>query len=386
MDAATICPFCAESIPETAIVCPYCRSDLPSSEPPPVPPRGPAAQRVPNQPDALRVETPATDSPHTKAGAARVPRVSTIPRKAVAGGAGIALLGAATLIVLLSPDRTPATVELTGLPQVVLSYDSVRALPKARNKKAVELSDVSFAFSAEPPGAVTTVTADGTVRCLKRGDSIITVRAGSATDRSPLRCRPVARVSGPAEIALALGSKATRVDIVAFDWQGERYSDVPISMNSSDTSVFLVERGLLVPVSVGSAELEAGVGSQSIRVPVNVVEHALFQNFDLADGESRKFQVSLPGVYRVSVKAREEGDGKSGVTVAFGGTDCATRSESQAHDVSCSFDREGTIRVANPDGTEAPGTADPWRPAADLHIRLNIDRIKATAAPRVGQP
>ena len=189
MDATKTCSFCAEQIPVIAVRCPFCRSDLPpepvpaTTSPVPVPlpvalPRpapartppvslpvappttSPPAMRQPQPPGARAVaappmvpppkppslppprggvppgaipaepsreihSAPISAPPTPVAAGVRMNRL-WISRKIVIVAACGGLIVALLLVLLLRPDRTPARIELAGLPQVILDYAEVR--------------------------------------------------------------------------------------------------------------------------------------------------------------------------------------------------------------------------------------------------------------------
>ncbi|MGA7741506.1 MAG: hypothetical protein WCE40_06675 [Polyangia bacterium] len=280
-------------------------------------------------------------------------------------GAIVALL----LVLLLRPDRTPARIELAGLPQVILDYGEVKAEASVLNKKGEHLANVPITYAAEPASIVATGLRGG-LTCLKRGEGTLVATAGGKSERAQVRCRPVARLTESAEITLALTAKATKVDIAALDKDGEKYADVPLSMQTSDPAVFRIEETRIAPVGLGSATLTVSAGAQSAKIAVTVVDNTLFQKFTLADGETRSFQVAPPGRYHVRVKAQGGDPWGAGVELSFAVSTCEARPEAAIHDVECDFGNGGSVTVTN------PPLFGRWSGIA-VQVRLSLDRKKS---------
>jgi hypothetical protein len=276
------------------------------------------------------------------------------------------------LVLLLRPDRTPDRIELAGLPQVILDYAEVKVEASVLNKKGEHLANAPVSYSAEPVGIVA-IGPHGGLTCLKRGEGTLAATSGGKSERVQIRCRPVARLTESTEITLALTAKATKVDIAAVDKDGERYADVPLSMQTSDRAVFRIEGARITPVGLGSATLTVSAGAQSAKIAVNVVDNVLFQKFSLADGEARAFQVSPPGRYNVRVKAQGGESWDAGVELSFAVSTCEARPEATIHDVECDFGNGASVTVTN------PPLFGRWSGVA-VQVRLSLDRKKSAPA------
>ncbi len=292
-----------------------------------------------------------------------------ISRKIVIVAACGGLIVALLLVLLLRPDRTPARIELAGLPQVILDYAEVRVEARVLNKKGEHLADAPITYAAEPAGIVATGPHGG-LACLKRGEGTLVATAGGKSERVQVRCRPVARLTESTEITLALTAKATKVDIAALDKDGEKYADVPLSMQTSDPAVFRIEGARIMPVGLGSATLTVSAGAQAAKIAVKVVDNVIFQKFSLADSEARTFQVVPPGRYNVRVKAQGGEAWSAGVELSFAVSTCEARPEAAIHDVECDFGNGGSVTVTN------PPVFGRWSGMA-VQVRLSLDRKKS---------
>jgi hypothetical protein len=292
-----------------------------------------------------------------------------ISRKIVIVAACGGLIVALLLVLLLRPDRTPARIELAGLPQVILDYAEVKVEASVLNKKGEHLADAPITYAVEPAGIVATGPQGG-LACLKRGEGTLVATAGGKSERVQFRCRPVARLTESTEITLALTAKATKVDIAALDKDGEKYADVPLSMQTSDPAVFRIEGARIMPVGLGIATLTVSAGAQSAKIAVNVVDNVLFQKFSLADSEARTFQVATPGRYNVRVKAQGGEALSAGVELSFAVSTCEARPEAAIHDVECDFGNGGSVTVTN------PPVFGRWSGMA-VQVRLSLDRKKS---------
>jgi hypothetical protein len=273
------------------------------------------------------------------------------------------------LVFLFRPDRTPARIELARLPQVIFDYAEVKVEASVLNRKGAHLANEAVTYATEPAGIVATGPHGG-LTCLKRGEGTLIATAGGKSERVQVRCRPVARLTESAEITLALTAKATKVDIAALDRDGEKYADVPLSMQTSDPAVFRIEETRIAPVGLGSATLTVSVGAQSAKIAVTVVDNTLFQKFTLADGEARSFQVSPPGRYHVRVKAQGGEAWGAGVELSFAVSTCEARPAVAIHDVECDFGNGGSVTVTN------PPLFGRWSGVA-VQVRLSLDRKKS---------
>ena len=252
---------------------------------------------------------------------------------------------------------------------MILDYAEVRVEARVLNKKGEHLADAPITYAAEPAGIVATGPHGG-LACLKRGEGTLVATAGGKSERVQVRCRPVARLTESTEITLALTAKATKVDVAALDKDGEKYADVPLSMQTSDPAVFRIEGARVTPVGLGSATLTVSAGAQSAKIAVNVVDNVLFQKFSLADGEARTFQVVPPGRYNVRVKAQGGEAWSAGVELSFALSTCEARPEAAIHDVECDFGNGGSVTVTN------PPLFGRWSGVA-VQVRLSLDRKKS---------
>lgn len=346
------CPLCGKQAEDAATRCRICGTDLGA------PPAPSADETVARE---LVIEAPAATPQQPPPAPARARPAPHRPASSRLRGAvaGVVVLAAVTTLLMLERDK-PAAVQLAVPQSMIFDTESVKPSVKIKNRHGTVLAEARFTLAATPADIVG-VEHDGSIRCMKLGDATVTAAAGEVRSSLVVRCRPIADISGPAEIVLMLGAKPFDVmdRVAVLDDTGARHTDVPVALRSENESVFKVEDDGIVAVASGSATLAVSGGDESLSVPVSVVEKAIVRDATLP-GRNRLVLQLAPGSYRVQLDPRD-GSGAT-FAVVFAGASCESQDELPAFDRHCDFAEGGTLTIA-------PGDA---KPGARLSLRISV--------------
>ena len=231
-----------------------------------------------------------------------------------------------TLVALADPFlfNGPATV---GLP--------VRALDAAGRTIAAQHS-----ASARDPD-VAHVDARG-LRCLKEGDTQVSVRSGALETSFLLQCRPVASFGAPfGSMDLAVGGEPQPIPVTAYDSSGRIVGALRFSAHSSDTTVVAIRDGLAVPQAVGKARISVDVGGRSTYLAAEVTESIAQESVQLTAGEYRSWELE-PGRYRAQFATAEGGGSSPPARWRSVNANCAYDSRSRAT-LHCVLEARGRV-------------------------------------------
>ncbi|TSC23139.1 hypothetical protein [Corallococcus sp. Z5C101001] len=243
-------------------------------------------------------------------------------------------------------DRAPARIEFQP-PGYVLSSSEVALQPRVLTQGGDVLEDARPRFAVAPPD-LAVVTASAGVRCLRSGDGTLSATAGPVRREEPLRCRLVETLRMPSASRLIIPNAPVAVAVSALDASGAVLHDVPVTLGSSNPSIFRVEAGALAPVSVGTANLVASAGERTASTPVTVVRKVRSEPLLLNDGRRVSWSLNQ-GHYEIEAQVRSTDGSRHGITLAWvGGTHCQDAAEAQLLRSECTIENTGSVIIENP--------------------------------------
>ncbi|HEU4401468.1 MAG TPA: hypothetical protein VFT43_05130 [Candidatus Polarisedimenticolia bacterium] len=243
-------------------------------------------------------------------------------------------------------DTTPAKINFTAPPAVIVSGKAVALDAVLVNKKGEPLSRQRVTYSAAPAELIE-VSAAGALRCLKTGDGTVTLTGGGLSSEVAAKCRIPAEIALPRDLQLVLGSAPVALHARALGEGGREMKDVPVPVTSSDPAVVTVDGDKVRPVAVGRARLRAALEEIIAVTPVEVVEKIASERLVLADGAHRSFALK-EGDYLVTIEVTPDVRANQGVTVSWEGAGCENQPEQQSHRFTCKVRDTATLTVTNP--------------------------------------
>jgi len=295
------------------------------------------------------------------------------PRFAIAVLATAAAMIVGALVSYLRPDRRPAAIDLQSLPSLVLSSTPFPLQMRILNKHGEFLSTFEDSIQVTMgPQEVVQPRPGGMLACVTGGDARLTVEIGKLTATAAFRCRPVARLQSPRELVMSLEAMPLRPAIAAVNPSGEEYTDLPLSLHSSNPAILRIQGDRVVPVALGSAELVSSVGGKTSSTVVAVFQDRYLTNLALADDETILFQLATPGSYRIRSDVTGMERLNAGVSMTFTGTVCDDQAERRMHDIECAFLNGATLALASP-------TLVGRGREASIQVRLSLTRTKRDA-------
>ncbi len=281
------------------------------------------------------------------------------PGRAIASAA----LGLATLGSLSCADRTPAKIATSALPAVIVDTGLHALDASVVNHAGATLGGQTVAYAAGPEG-VAEISANGGLRCLKTGDTTLTLTGGGLSSPVRVKCRLPTEIALPQSLQLVLGSAPTTLRPRALGEGGRPLDDVPVLLASSDPAVVLVDGDKAKPVAVGRATVKASAGGIVTVMPVEVDEKVVSEAVALPDGAARSWTLK-EGDYLVTIDVRPAVKVAQGVTVSWAGTNCESQPEQPSHRFGCRVAESATMTVANPKqmgvGAKVSGTVSVFR-------------------------
>lgn len=252
----------------------------------------------------------------------------------------------AALLPLSCSDTEPAKIAY-GAPPAVIVDTGLHALDATVvNKAGAVLGGQAVSYAAGPEG-VAEVSTSGGLRCLKTGDTTLTLTGGGLSSPLRVKCRLPAEIALPQSLQLVLGSPPTTLRPRALGEGGRPLDDVPVLLASSDPAIVFVEGDTARPVAVGRATVKASAGGVVTVMPVEVDEKVVSEAVALADGAARSWTLK-EGDYLVTIDVRPAVKIAQGVTVTWAGTNCENQPERPSHRFVCKVTESATMTVTNP--------------------------------------
>ncbi|MCY1041061.1 hypothetical protein OV208_07000 [Corallococcus sp. bb12-1] len=243
-------------------------------------------------------------------------------------------------------DRSPSRVEFE-LPGYVLSSHELPLNPRVSTQGGDLLADARPTFAVTPPG-LAVVTSSAGLRCLNSGDGVLSVSVGTVTRAEPLRCRLVETLRVPRALRLIIPNAPVVAEVSARDVRGDVLQDVPLTLTSSNPSIFRVDAGTLTPVSVGTANLLVSAGDRTSTTPVTVVRKLQSHPLLLDDGSRVSWSLNQ-GHYEIEAQVRSSNGNMNGITLEWvGGSGCQDAGEAQTLRSQCTIENMGSVILKNP--------------------------------------
>jgi hypothetical protein len=196
----------------------------------------------------------------------------------------------------------PADMRLE-LPNVIDSRDPVSVIVHATNAQGVTSTSSEGATFAVEPADLATTAQPGLVTCARSGDGKLNVTLAGVTRSAPLRCRIVDRIEAHDAGRVELSSGPFKPKVRALDKDGAELSDVEVTFSSKNAGVAFPKDGMLVPKSVGTANLTARAGQTSADFKVDIVRKIVTEALPI-DGNKRIYMSLDAGKYELKVRLK----------------------------------------------------------------------------------
>jgi hypothetical protein len=233
--------------------------------------------------------------------------------------------------------RDPPSDMRLELPSVIDSRDPVTVTVHATSAQGVTSTVTEGADFAVDPKDLATVSPPGLVICQRSGDGKLTVTVAGVSRTSPVRCRIVDRIeaSDVGRVELTAGPFKPKVRVL--DKSGADLADVEVSFVSKNAGVAYPKDGLLVPKSVGTANLTARSGQASADFKVDVVRKVVVEALPIDNNKRIYFSLDA-GKYELKVKTRSS----KRVNVEWRGAPyCNAASDGTDHVATCTLREQG---------------------------------------------
>ncbi len=166
--------------------------------------------------------------------------------------------------------RDPPSDMRLEFPSVVDSRDPVTVVVHATSAQGVT-STVSDGLEINvDPQDLASVSPPGVVACLRSGDGKVNVTLAGVSRSTAMRCRIVDRIEASDLGRVELTSGPFKPKVRALDKAGAELADVDVSFVSKNAGVAFPKDGMIVPKSVGTANLTARAGQASADFKVDI--------------------------------------------------------------------------------------------------------------------
>ncbi len=201
------------------------------------------------------------------------------PARVVGSIMGLALVSAGAVAAWEARQGPPAylVAGLTGAGEhVVVSTRSPVQLPmRVFDADGDALAPIGVRYTVES-GAPASVSSDGVVRCLERGDAVVRAALGPLVTRVVLSCQPVRWLSMRAWYNFARGDAAQPLRVGAIGLDGQPVSRLAADVRIDDPSIATFERTpegtRLVPLAPGRTIVHVSAGGLHTGARVTVFE------------------------------------------------------------------------------------------------------------------
>jgi hypothetical protein len=270
----------------------------------------------------------------------RSPRLSVeIPGFAVACQALAALASLAPLALglIACEHRDPPSDMRLELPSVIDSRDPVTVVVHATSPQGVT-STVSDGLDVSvDPKDLASVSPAGVVQCEHSGDGKVNVTLAGVSRSAALRCRIVDHIEAEDAGRVELNAGPFKPKVRVLDKSGAELTDVDISFVSKNAGVAFPKDGLLVPKSVGTANLTARAGQASADFKVDVVRKVVVEALPIDNNKRIYFSLDA-GKYELKVTLKTA----KRVNVEWRGAPyCNAASDGLSHIATCALREQG---------------------------------------------
>ena len=235
-------------------------------------------------------------------------RFRNSPCNAVAVTLGLAVVLAAAC----DKREAPADMRLE-FPALIDARDPVSVTVHATSTAGVTSTVTEGATFTVEPADLATTTQPGLVTCSKSGDGKLTVTFVGVARSVPVRCRLVDKIEAKDTGRIELTSGPFKPKVRVLDKSGAELTDVDVTFVSKNAGVAFPKDGMLVPKTVGTANLTARAGQASADFKVDIVrkitgEALPIDNFKRVyislDAGKYELKVTLKSPHKVSAEWR----------------------------------------------------------------------------------
>jgi hypothetical protein len=207
----------------------------------------------------------------------------------------------AALCVLGCDKRDPPADMRLELPSVIDSRDPVVVTVHATNAQGVTSTISEGAELSVEPKDLATVSQPALVKCEHSGDGKLSVSVAGVSRSVALRCRIVDRIEATNAGRVELTAGPFKPKVRVLDKSGAELADVDVSFVSKNAGVAYPKDGMLVPKTVGTANLTARAGQATTDFKVDVVRKVVVEALPI-DGNKRIYFSLDAGKYELTVK------------------------------------------------------------------------------------
>ncbi len=214
-----------------------------------------------------------------------------------------AALVALLLCATACDKRDPPSDMRLELPSVIDSRDPVTVVVHATSAQGVTSIISDGATFAVDPQDLATVSQPGVVKCQRSGDGKVNVTVSGVNRSIAVRCRIVDRIEAGDVGRVELTAGPFKPMVRVLDKSGAELSDVDVSFVSKNAGVAYPKDGMVVPKTVGTANLTARAGQASVDFKLDVVRKVVVEALPI-DGNKRIYFSLDAGKYELTVKLR----------------------------------------------------------------------------------
>ncbi len=226
----------------------------------------------------------------------------------------VALTLGLVVVLAASCDKREAPADMRlEFPSIVESRDPVSVVVHATSSAGVTSTVSDGATFAVEPADLATTTQPGLVTCSKSGDGKLNVSLVGVTRTVPVRCRLVDKVEAQDAGRVELTSGPFKPKVRVLDKSGAELTDVDVTFVSKNAGVAFPKDGLLVPKTVGTANLTARAGQASADFKVDIVRKITSEALPIdnakrvyisLDAGKYELKVTLKSAHKVSAEWR----------------------------------------------------------------------------------
>src|SRR5450432_1653543 len=233
--------------------------------------------------------------------------------------------------------RDPPSDMRLELPSVIDSRDPVMVVIHATNAQGVTSTLADGATFAVDPSDLATVSQPGLVKCERSGDGKLNVAVSGVNRSIAVRCRIVDRIEAGDVGRVELTAGPFKPKVRVLDKSGAELADVDVSFVSKNAGVAYPKDGMLVPKTVGTANLTARAGQASADFKVDVVRKVVVEALPIDNNKRIYFSLDA-GKYELKVTLKTP----KRVSVEWRGAPyCNAASDGLDHVATCTLREQG---------------------------------------------
>jgi hypothetical protein len=233
--------------------------------------------------------------------------------------------------------REPPNDMRLELPSVIDSRDPVTVMVHATSAQGVTSTVGEGAEFTVDPKDLATVSQPGVVICQHSGDGKLSVTLAGVNRSIAVRCRIVDRIEAADAGRVELTAGPFKPKVRVLDKTGAELGDVDVSFVSKNAGVAFPKDGMLVPQSVGTANLTARAGQASADFKVDVVRRVVVEALPI-DNNKRIYLSLDAGKYELKVTLKSP----KRVNVEWRGAPyCNASSDGLEHIATCALREQG---------------------------------------------